>query len=123
MNQINQMEPWFGEEEKKALAQYKVDLVYEWQCPGNQRLAEGKALRRQAIETSDDAMHGRANKKLEASASCGNPEASAQLRLAYCHGLGVRRDRLHGGQLIRFAYENGARLSPDWFLDPDFCPG
>ena len=99
-----------------------MDRVHEMICPGDRLLAEGLALRKLTIGQGAEDRHKEANAKFEASASCGNPEATAQLGMAYCHGWGVAPDRRRGLAMIRRAYVGGARLTPDWFSDPDVCP-
>ena len=99
-----------------------VDRAHEMWCPGERFLDEGLTLRKQAEEEGAVDKHKAANDRLKRSAACGNPEAIAQLGMAYCHGWGVSPDRRRGLAMIRHAYSAGARLTPDWFGDPDVCP-
>ena len=99
-----------------------VDRAFEMWCPSERFLDEGLALRKQAEEQGAADKHKGANDRIKHSAACGNPEAIAQLGMAYCHGWGVIPDRGHGLAMIRRAYARGAPLTPDWFFDPDVCP-
>jgi len=99
-----------------------MDRLYQVVCPGEDLLAEGLLFRRSAIERRLPGKHKEANAKFEQSFQCGNLTAMAHLGLAYCHGWGVARDRHHGARLIRTAFVRGARLTPEWFADPDICP-
>ena len=99
-----------------------VDRASEMWCSGERLLDEGLALRKQAEEQNAADKHKTANERFGRSAACGNPEAIAQLGMAYCHGWGVASDHARGLAMIRRAYARGAPLTPDWFIDPDVCP-
>ena len=64
-----------------------------------------------------------ANATFEQAEACGVIEAMAYRAQAHCFpGWGLPVDRGRYLQTLRTALERGARLSPEWFLDPDICP-
>lgn len=100
-----------------------VAWVHEQYCPGQHLLAQGKALRERAIRQRLPALHLEANTAFAQAEACGTVEALAYRAQAYCFpNWGGPVDRRRYLQMLRKAVERGARLTPEWFLDPDVCP-
>ena len=96
--------------------------VHEARFHGQRYLEEGKTIRSAAITEGSEAKHRAANAAFERSAKAGTAEALAQLGIAYCIGLGVRRERREGYGLIIEAVKRDGRLGAIYLGDPEVCP-
>ena len=96
------------------------DWAYEAVYQGQQFLKEGKALRRAAIAEGSEEKHRAANAAFRRAADAGVAEASAQLGIASCLGLGLSRDLRAGRAMIIEAVKRDGRLV--FYLNSDVCP-